>query len=573
MNSPGQHPERRRTISWRPIALFTVVAAIVALGLLAANLKWRRTTTNHTEPPRAVAAAVNSDESSNPAEQRDEIPNTSDVDEVSAEPAGSAALSDLNIRLGRDPDDIEALIERGVVYYRRRDLEKSEADLALAAKLAPRNPRVWATYGYLQELRQRSDDAVAAYDKAISLGSKNVEILGNRAELRRKSKQYTDAIADWTTAIESLPEEVGSARERVLRSKFYYSRGCTWAALGRFDEALRDFEYFAELEPELPFPRAEIARVRFAQQEYEKFTASMLEAIRLNPDDAGQDYEPVTDRPLSAEAVKHGEEQVRKMLNDRPALAEHIVSGDEVWTWAVRKFAGEDTGTLVHWNASDPSPFEADSGNFRNDGHAQIRVAGVRADSSSEQKGSFERLWRCVVIELHKVAASETFRRIFQQALDGQISREEYILAICTTEDRSKQRTRAFYLKLFLPWMRSKNLSPTSANNWYCFEFFRNDLARKAFWQRQRRWGYNSAWFDVLRARSAFERGDHAQMIKHLAILDACQGSLTSNQLVSLQYWKERAAQLRGGDERSNSKAKSENPSKSPDTQPTAVPQ
>ena len=560
-------------MSSRRIAILAVVAAIGAWGLIGAWHLWRRTVTDSTESIQAVALPVDNGARPSRVEQRTEIPHTSDVDEVSAEPASPAALSDLNIRLGRDPDDIDALIDRGVTYIRLRDFDKSEADLASAVKLAPGDPRAWALYGYLQELRQRPDDAVAAYDKAISLGSKNVEILGNRAELRRKSKQYTDAIADWTTAIELLSEEAGSARERMLRNAFYHSRGSSWAALGQFDQALRDFEHLVELQPELPIPRVELARVHFTRQDYDQFTTCMMEAIRRNPGDAGKEYEPSSDRLLTAEALKHGEEQLRTMLNDRPALGTHLVPGDELWSWAVRKFAGEDTGILVDWNPSMPSRFEADSGTSRlNALHAQIRVINILPDSSPGQDDSFELMWIRVVFELHNVAASDVFRSISQQAIEGTISREQYILAKCSAEDTSKQRTRALYLKLFLPWMRSKKFTPGPFHEWFCLLFFRDDRAREAYWQRSPHWAYYSVSFDLLRARSEFGRGDYAQMTKHLDLVEARQGSLTSNQLANLRYWQDKAAHLRARDEQHNSKAKSENYLESLDTYPVAVP-
>ena len=571
---PTQHPERRRTISWRRIGLFTIFAAIVALGLLAANLKWRRTTTNHTEPPRAVAAAVNSDESSNPAEQRDEIPSTSDLSEGPVEPASPGArtaLAQLDVRLQRAPDDVDALIDRGATYYRLRDFEKSEADLALAVKLAPRDPRVWEAYGYLQGLRHRQDAAVAAYDRAISLGSRNVDVFCNRAKLSWRLGKHQDAIADWTRVIDLLKDNPVGGREGLIQ-RLYACRGQSWAELENWDRALADFRHVLELDPASLIPRVHMARIHFTRRDYDRFSASVLEAIDLNPDDAGSDFQPTTVGPLSAEAVEHGEQQLTLMLNDRPALAEHLSPGDDLWIWAVRKFGGESTGVLVNWNASDPGPFEADSGFLRNRGRAQIRVQDPRADSSSDKNDSFERLWRSVVFELHNVDASETFRRINQQALDGQISREEYILAMCSTENRSKQRTRSFYVKFFLPWMLSKDLSPACAYEWYCYSFIASDGDRRAYWQRRSHWGYYSASFDVLGARSAFDRGDYAQMAKHLALLEARQASLTSSQLASLRYWQDKAAHLRARDEQHNLKAKSENSLESPDTYPVAVP-
>jgi tetratricopeptide (TPR) repeat protein len=539
MNSRRPHSR----FTWRGAALFVTGAALVAAawGLAEARHHWRQNAKYSTEkrPPLAVVPRV--PEQPNPDSKVAETSASTSPNRAKVEPDARDKLAKLTARLERDSENVEALRDRGLIYYETGDFDQAEVDLALTLKLAPSQPSVWAAYGYLKQLRNRPDDAIVAYDTAIDLGLKNAEVFCNRAELRRKSKQYRDAIADWNAAIALLPHEGGSKRERELRFQLYNGRGCSWAALGSFDKALQDFEQLAELQPNWPFPHAEVARVHFARHDYDQFTSCLWRAIRLNPDDAGKDYELATDSQLSADALSHGEEQVRMMLKDRPALAEHVSPGDEIWTWTVRRFGGEGTGMLVDWNSSDPSPFEADFGRSRTAGHAQIRVREVLPASPSGQADRFQRFWVRVVFELHNVGASADFRCIDRKATSGDIGREEYVFAKCRTEDRAAERTRAFYLKLFLPLLRSKNknLSATSAHQWYCFAFHPNDDARKSYWQARPHWAYYSTWFDLLRAEAEFKRGQFVQMTDHLDLVETQKNHLTSQQSDSLRYWRD----------------------------------
>ena len=89
----------------------------------------------------------------------------------------------------------------------------------------------------------------------------------------------------------------------------------------------------------------------FDQKDFDKGTADVLEAIRLNPGDLFVEYQLATNKELSPESLKHGEEQLRNMLRDRPAMAQFVSPQDKLWQWAVRKFAGED---LAHLSIGTP---------------------------------------------------------------------------------------------------------------------------------------------------------------------------------------------------------------------------
>ncbi|EMS49337.1 Serine/threonine-protein phosphatase 5 [Triticum urartu] len=92
-----------------------------------------------------------------------------------------------------------------------------------------------------EELKLRANDAFKAnkfsqavelYDQAIDLNGSNAVYWANRAFAHTKLEEYGSAVQDATKAIEIDPKY----------SKGYYRRGAAYLAMGKFKEALKDFQ-------------------------------------------------------------------------------------------------------------------------------------------------------------------------------------------------------------------------------------------------------------------------------------------------------------------------------------------
>src|SRR5688572_28332947 len=64
-------------------------------------------------------------------------------------------------------------------------------------------------------------------------------------------------------------------------------------------------------------------------------------------------------RVLNASELERGKSHLRRMLKDRPMMAEGLTEEDELFQWAARKFAGEDVPTWIEWQNTSP-PHVAD---------------------------------------------------------------------------------------------------------------------------------------------------------------------------------------------------------------------
>jgi tetratricopeptide (TPR) repeat protein len=441
---------------------------------------------------------------------------------------GHAQITSLTERLKQSPRDVDALVARGRAYHAIGDFEKEDSDLQAATHLAPQRSDVWHAYGHSLFVHDKVKEAIAAFDKAIALGPKEPLVYVERGMAYEALGEHQQAIASITSAIDMQPT-YGDA---------HFMRAQLWSEAGNWDKAFVDYGRAIEVEPNNLVFRVGRANAYFDRRQHEKGLADVKEAMRLSPGDLGINYQPVTNKKLSPEALAHGEEQVRKMLKDRPAMAEHVSKGDKIWTWAVRKFAGEDLGTLIDWNSGSPAPFGGRSEAPQPGQHGAIQVGMTRDDSQEHPPQTFDQLWATAVFELHNSASSAEWSNIRERLQRSELNRDEYILAMLNSEERATQRTRAFYVMYFFPWLQSKNLKETDPKQWFATAFItpgdrRADLA---LWGDDRRIPFYGATYDLVWADQEYRRRDFTKVKAILEPLLALKDSLSDQDFNKVHY-------------------------------------
>jgi hypothetical protein len=178
-------------------------------------------------------------------------------------------------------------------------------------------------------------------------------------------------------------------------------------------------------------------------------------------------------------------------------MSEHVTPGDELWNWAVRKFAGEDTGQPVDWDSSDPAPFEARCRPARGAKRATICIRDLSDEPSLGTSERFNFLWAYAVFELHNVSQAKRYAETARQASQGNLGREAFIIAMLENERFAGEATRVFFLKKFLPIMRLKGVR-VLPERFHCFTFFANPVARQEHWRSLKHWEHFGSYFDRL---------------------------------------------------------------------------
>ena len=217
--------------------------------------------------------------------------------------------------------------------------------------------------------------------------------------------------------------------------------------------------------------RAERAALHLEAGDYDAGAADLKAAIARHPGDAGQGYSTATSGlhqgPLTEDELAHGERQLRAMLRDRPAMGRGLTEGDPLWQFAVRRFGGEALGKPIDWDPQLPSDSLAEHVAPHQGRRGRIRVTTLDADiADAHPDWAFERLWSLAVFELHNMSVVPVFDRLRQQATAGTISKVEFVAGIFAAEHEAIERTRGFYVHVFLPYAAKRKL-PTDLDNWF----------------------------------------------------------------------------------------------------------
>lgn len=166
----------------------------------------------------------------------------------------------------------DAYFWRGLSYKTLRKHKLAEADLAKNKEL---DPDYWVAQGdELSLKKEKHDEAIAAYSKALQLKPDHYNAYNGRGLTYKCKEMFNEAITDLSKAIELEPRSTmayinrGSAYDKkgaydkaiedynkVIELKpgnfaGYNSRGITYQNQGAYDRAVDDYNKVAELDPE-----------------------------------------------------------------------------------------------------------------------------------------------------------------------------------------------------------------------------------------------------------------------------------------------------------------------------------
>lgn len=163
--------------------------------------------------------------------------------------------------------------------------------------------------------------------------------------------------------------------------------------------------------------------------------------------------------------LEFGEQQLRKLLEDRPAMRGYAVPGDPIWIRAVRGLAGDTCGYRVSWNTEDldkPLIYPSDHAfphppDFK--AFIRIRAAGPNGPYNGEY------LWSCLFFELFNLANHHGFNAIYDKSLTGTVSRQEWLTENTKLEFLAMKKMIVFYRGTWVPEMTARRI-PTDPSYW-----------------------------------------------------------------------------------------------------------
>ena len=184
-------------------------------------------------------------------------------------PQVQLSLGKVLLKMGKEPEAMsaldaaatlpDALIERGKVFYRKGDYDKSQADFGSAAKLAPKDPRAWLGLGLSYDRLGEADQASEAWKTALRLAPDDPETHYRIGKFELDKGRVKSAIDHLKIAVAHVPEKTDWEPE------LYFQLGTAEVTGGSKPAALAAFKKYLEIAPKdapsLPEAKRQVVRL------------------------------------------------------------------------------------------------------------------------------------------------------------------------------------------------------------------------------------------------------------------------------------------------------------------------
>lgn len=171
----------------------------------------------------------------------------------------SDALRDYDAAARIAPDYAPTQIGRGIVLWRLGRIEEARRAFDRAVIIQPDCYSLTRRAEFFYGQRQ-FQDAIADYSRAIDLDPNDVLTFMNRGSARVEMGDYGNALDDYSVALR-LNNNGSKLRLKNNASKTYRARGWVLERLGLIDRAREDYRRALELDPADPWPKTALDRL------------------------------------------------------------------------------------------------------------------------------------------------------------------------------------------------------------------------------------------------------------------------------------------------------------------------
>ena len=252
--------------------------------------------------------------------------------------------------LGLAPHHAETLHLLGLVTYRLQRLQESLDYLRAAVERDASSPVYWFNFGVVLQKAGQPMDAVAAYEKAITLNPRYLEAYGNLGNVLRETGNLSGAVSAYQQALRLNPsqadthnnlgvakKELGLSQEAIAcyrkalelkptHAEAYNNLGLALMEVGTLHDAVAAFQQALALLPGYHSARYNLG-MAWSWAGDEAKACECLEQVARARHDHGK---PVTETAVYRSRIKHDAEQIeylyrRKKLDERCASYLHAL--------------------------------------------------------------------------------------------------------------------------------------------------------------------------------------------------------------------------------------------------------
>jgi tetratricopeptide (TPR) repeat protein len=174
--------------------------------------------------------------------------------------------------LAKFPNDINLLEISARTFWQQQRYVEAEIVLKRRLDLNAENSELWALYGDVSDAQKKPDQAISAYQKAVSLKPDSITLLYALGSLFWKSIRYDEAEKIFSDILQRQPNEPRAS----------FNLGDIYLTKGEFAKAVLLLEVSAKAFPTEFDTRFALGRAYLAANNFASAVAEFESAIKLN---------------------------------------------------------------------------------------------------------------------------------------------------------------------------------------------------------------------------------------------------------------------------------------------------
>jgi predicted O-linked N-acetylglucosamine transferase (SPINDLY family) len=164
-----------------------------------------------------------------------------------------------------NPDYAEAWSNKAASLHELKRFDEAIAHYDKALSLKPDYAEAWSNKGVSLHELKRFDEAIAHYDKALSLKPDYVEGWANKGVSLKELKRYDEAIAHYDKALNLKPDY----------AEAWSNKGASLHELKRFDEAIAHYDKALSLNPDINWAWGDLLHTKMKICDWTGLTESL----------------------------------------------------------------------------------------------------------------------------------------------------------------------------------------------------------------------------------------------------------------------------------------------------------
>jgi protein O-GlcNAc transferase len=221
------------------------------------------------------------------------------------------ALAAYDLALKIQPDDAEALINKGSTFIDIKNYVLALEVLEKATQIRPDIPEAWSNKGIALNNLNLYQESISAYNEAIKLAPSYHEAWSNKGVTLNELKRYDEAITHYDKALSLKPDY----------AEAWSNKGVTLDELKRFDEAITHYDKALSLKPDYAEAWSNKGVTLNELKRYDEAITHYDKALSLKPDYA----EAWSNKGVTLDELKRFDEAIThydKALSLKPDYAE-----------------------------------------------------------------------------------------------------------------------------------------------------------------------------------------------------------------------------------------------------------